>query len=225
VTKQTHSRKRVVNSQAIEDDIDRWDCLHRIHLHPRLPKHLHHPIRTEMTLACQLFRRTRYTPQKCHYAQIAPRQQYLGLVSSLVFLAVAGESEPVHVQSSASTQERLSNNDRTQTSASIVFNHCSVGISTSSTTNKSPFSSGCLKTGIPSPLRIMVSFGRIIFPGGLDTRIPRPSIWVTNMRENPRRASESVILTVVSKSFPERSNESWGCVCRTKITSPGGTSG
>jgi len=108
---------------------------------------------------------------------------------------------------------------------STVFNQSSVGISNVKTTYRSPFESGLLKMGIPSPLRTIVSRGCMIFPGGLETLIPRPSRCVTMIRENPRSASESVMVACVIKSAPARSNESCFLVLRMKVTSPGGTPG
>lgn len=90
---------------------------------------------------------------------------------------------------------------------------------------RSPFASGCLYTGMPSPLATMDSPGLMIFPGGLLTWIPLPSRCVTRIRENPKRASERVMCTDVKRSFPDRWNESCGVCLRTKTTSPGGIPG
>lgn len=53
--------------------------------------------------------------------------------------------------------------------------------------------SGFLYIGMPSPLMTMLSPGLRILPLGLETWIPRPSRWVSRIREKPKRASESVM--------------------------------
>ena len=111
------------------------------------------------------------------------------------------------------------------TARSTVFNHSSPGMSTLNTIYKSPFVSGCLYTGIPSPLATTDSPGLMVFPGGLLIWIPLPSRCVTRILEKPKRASERVMFTVVRRSFPERWNESCGVCLRTKTTSPGGIPG
>lgn len=111
------------------------------------------------------------------------------------------------------------------TARSTVFNHSSPGMSILNTMYKSPVVSGCLYTGMPSPLAIMDSPGLIVFPGGLLMWIPLPSRCVTRIREKPKRASERVMCTAVKRSFPDRWNESCGVCLRTKITSPGGIPG
>ena len=89
----------------------------------------------------------------------------------------------------------------------------------------SPCVSGCLYTGMPSPLATMDSPGLMTFPGGLLTCMPLPSRCVTRIRENPKRASDSVMCTAVKRSFPDRWNELCGVCLRTKTTSPGGMPG
>ena len=111
------------------------------------------------------------------------------------------------------------------TARSTVFNHSSPGMSILNTMYRSPFESGCLYTGMPSPLATTDSPGLTVFPGGLLMWIPLPSRWVTRIREKPKRASERVMCTDVKRSFPERWNESCGVCLRTKTTSPGGIPG